>query len=225
MRLLLRHHLDFVQQTIELFRLQRALPHLRNSSRLLGSTQPSLQLFYELYTSTVSTQDMAISLELSEFLLFLCETLRPNYILDLGSGFSSFVFRLYAKHRDPKPVIWSVDDSREWLEKTTEFLASYELDCNSLDTWDSFVRLDQRESFDLILHDLGDMETRKRTFEDVLSFAKPYSVIVLDDFHKQNYKSYVEQVLSQHVLRYYSLKSLTMDKFGRFASLVITMDG
>jgi hypothetical protein len=44
-------------------------------------------------------------------------------LLDLGSGFSSYVLRAYAAGV-PGAVGWSVDDDPAWLEKTRAFLVS-----------------------------------------------------------------------------------------------------
>ncbi len=80
--------------------------------------------FYQDYVKNVSNPIMALSLELSVFLLLLCDFIKPKNILDFGSGFSSFIFRYYAAHyvNNQSTIIWSLDDSQEWLDKTSEFL-------------------------------------------------------------------------------------------------------
>jgi predicted O-methyltransferase YrrM len=150
----------------------------------------------------------------------MCNILKPMRILDLGSGFSSFTFNFYKKNTTSKPEIWSVDDSAEWLEKTNDFLTGNKISINNLMTWDSFSKKDW-EPFDFILHDLGRMDVRMKVFEKVISYAKPGGIIVLDDVHKKDYMSFVKQKLKQMNLNYYNLESFTMDKFKRFAILVI----
>jgi hypothetical protein len=63
---------------------------------------------------------MSVSVELAVFLDVLCRLIEPDRILDLGSGFSSFVLRRHLASRDVgvHSVIWSIDDSPEWLEQT-----------------------------------------------------------------------------------------------------------
>ena len=53
-----------------------------------------LKPFYEEYIQIVSTPDMAISLETACFLFIFSDLISASKILDLGSGFSSFVFSL-----------------------------------------------------------------------------------------------------------------------------------
>ena len=221
MRISVRGYIRLFKQKIDFLRFRRVIPRLACTRQSLGMAQRNLQPYYDLYVSTVSIRGMTISLELSAFLFLLCKAIRPTRILDIGSGFSSFVFRFYAKDKINKPVIWSVDDSVEWLENTFAFLVSHDLECDHLITWDSFVRQEPHDNFDLILHDLGDMEIRKRTFEKVLTLARAQGFIVLDDVHKEHYMSYVEHFLRSYALRYYSLKPLTKDDLGRFAGLVV----
>ncbi len=175
--------------------------------------------YYQDYISRVSIDYMAISLELSAFLLVLCEVFKPGAILDLGSGFSSFVLRYYMSSATPKPIVWSVDDSPEWLERTRTFLMDYKVPSENLSTWSSFAQ--QRfDNFDLILDDLGVMEVRTATLKKVLTLARPAGIIILDDMHKAEYASYVKQVLHASKCKSYNLIPYTRDKYGRFSILV-----
>ncbi|MDP2727812.1 MAG: hypothetical protein Q8P59_09750, partial [Dehalococcoidia bacterium] len=90
---------------VQLIPLQRDFPQLRDYRGLARECREKLLPYYGQYTSRVSIDYMAVSLELSAFLMVLCERFRPSSILDLGSGFSSFVFRYYASKATPKPTV------------------------------------------------------------------------------------------------------------------------
>ena len=186
---------------------------------MLHDARAQLGPFYDDYITRVSRYDYAISLELAAFLMALCRFLRPDRVLDLGSGFSSFVFRLYKKDIRQEAVVWSVDDSPEWLTKTREFLTRQGLSLDNLDTWESFAR--QKElKFDLVLHDLDGIPTRERVFPDVLSLAAAKAAIVVDDMHMFDHAVHMKRMLAQAKLKYYSTSFFTKDKDGRYAYLV-----
>lgn len=203
----------------DLRRLKERMPVLQNFSELERMHRQKLKPYYEEYISKISLDQMAISLELSVFLMILCDTLKPNNLLDLGSGFSSFVFRNYMLNAPMKPQIYSIDDSKEWLDKTRTFLAMHKLSTENMSTWRSFSE-DNNETFDLILYDLGSMDMRKEMLKDVLDRARPGGAVVLDDIHKRDYKSYINKVLIKSNLQCCTLEPFTKDRFGRYAMLV-----
>ena len=71
-----------------------------------------LEPFYRDYITTISTDIMAISLELATFLVWFSTLTMPKTILDLCSGFSSFALRYFWRDRTE---IWSIDDHRDRL--------------------------------------------------------------------------------------------------------------
>jgi predicted O-methyltransferase YrrM len=203
-------------------RLEKRYPGLREEyesrkADLDGRLLPN----YTEYVSGVSDQIMAASLELSRFLLFFCETRKPARILDLGSGFTSFVFRAYAKAAPGGPVVWSVDDSVEWLGKTREYLASKGLGTENLVSWDEFESL-RLEPFDFILYDLGGFEFRKNSFEQVLNRMAKGGVLVVDDMHAAEYGLHVKRKVAERGLSGYSIRRYTHDRFNRYSLLVFS---
>src|SRR5689334_15482328 len=76
-------------------RLRGRFPFLEGYEASATAMRERLLPDYRTYTRNVSPDPIAISLELSVFLAVLCDRERPGAILDLGSGFSSFVFRSY----------------------------------------------------------------------------------------------------------------------------------
>lgn len=179
-----------------------------------------LKPYYEEYTSEVSPADMAISLEMSIFLYLFCDITKPKSILDLGSGFSSFVFRHYQATTEVKPDVWTVDDDEEWLEKTRTFLVLHGLLDENLITLDLFLQRGPK-SFDLILHDLGSMETRAKTLATVLTLSHSNGLVILDDVDKSEYFKILLQVTKRFDCELYNLKFYTLDSIGRHAGLLI----
>ena len=142
---------------------------------------------------------MAVSLELASFLLFLAETVHPARILDLGSGFSSFVLRQVRG-----ASVLSVDDDANWLERTSEYLREKKCEDSNLALWNEVVQRSP-EPYDLIFHDLALVEQRRATLPRVLEWSKGW--IVLDDGHKAGYMTDIRTCPRN----FYSLRRLAMD--------------
>lgn len=102
--------------------LEKKFPQLQGFTERQTAVAKELKPYYEEYTFDVSQEDMAISLELATFLQIFCDIMKPKHILDLGSGFSSFVFRRYKATSQIKPIVWSVDDSQERILKNPPLL-------------------------------------------------------------------------------------------------------
>lgn len=174
--------------------------------------------YYNEYIHGVSNEIMTVSLELCLVLLSLCEFRRPRRILDLGSGFSSFLFRFYAAGADPEPEVWSVDDSTEWLEKTRSYLADHDLPASNLLTWDALIGRDAGR-FDLVLYDLGGFDFRRDSFSRVLEYLGAGAFLVVDDMHAAEYGRHVIQRLRRDDIPHFSIRSYTNDKYGRYSLL------
>jgi predicted O-methyltransferase YrrM len=174
---------------------------------------------YRAYTATISPDSIAISPELAVYVV--CEATTPNTMLDLGSGFSSYVFRSYAKSKDkfPAPVTYSVDDSTEWLDETRRFLQHHESDCHNLLTWDEFVERD-RPSFDLVLQDMGNLGKRRRMLSRVLDMCAPGGMLVIDDMHVPGYRRALTGELEKLGHSYFSLRTFTRKRL-RYSYLVV----
>ena len=197
-----------------------SMPFLGDFSRGSCSLEKEMRAAFIEYTDTVSYEGMPISFESACFLWSLCEALKPERILDMGSGFSSFVFRRYQVTAGLKPEIWSVDESAEWLEKTGEYLRSHGLSDQDLYTWDAFQSL-QPPKFDLIFHDLGYMNERPDILERLLTLKKEDGVIIVDDFQNPVYRAEIDRRFRRHErLESHSLRWLTLDKFLRYCLLV-----
>ncbi|HEY7912861.1 MAG TPA: class I SAM-dependent methyltransferase [Blastocatellia bacterium] len=191
--------------------LAEALPEILSLSRAI---RPQ----YEWYVREVSPSYMAISLKAAAVLQVLCERLKPIRILELGSGFSSFVLRRYAALANA--TVCSIDDSSQWLDQTRAFLEREGLSTDEMILWGDFK---EREAarFDFIFHDLGDMSLRQTAFHDVLTMAAGGGVVFLDDMHKPPYAQHVRAALRNFSCSYVDLKRYTFDEFGRYCGLAL----
>ena len=177
---------------------------------------------YEEYISEVSSEIMAVSLELSIFCILMCDMIKPQKILDLGSGFSSYIFRSLPSiiDNDYKPTICSVDDSTKWLNKTKTFLTSHDIPSNNLVIWDDFVQ-QKLGPFDLILYDLGGFEFRKENLKQIIKLCDKNGIMIFDDIHSAEYGRYLNKILKENNCTSFDISCYTKDKFGRYSKLVI----
>jgi len=187
----------------------------KNLEKLIAQCREELRPAYEHYVKEVSRADMAASLEVSGLLLALCRLNRWKRLLDLGSGFSSFVFRYYARET-PAATVFSVDDDAEWLKRTSTFLEAHQLNTTNIWHIDEFLSRND-EPFDCILHDLNFVEVRINYVQQVLERLAPEGLAVFDDVHKPDYRLMLMKHLKAGPGTTYSLKPVTLDQFGRFA--------
>jgi predicted O-methyltransferase YrrM len=173
------------------------------------------------YATGVSTPDYAISLELASFLLRLCRDRRPARLVDLGSGFSSFVFRRYQAGDPGDPEVWSVDDDAAWLERTASYLDDHGLRTDRLLPLAAFLASGERE-FDLVLHDLNSINSPARSalLPIALELASPSGVVVIDDLHGYPYRSRVRAACRRAGLPLANLRAHLMDESRRYPGAV-----
>jgi predicted O-methyltransferase YrrM len=193
----------------------RIAPFNKIGPATLNENMEILRPYYEQYVSEVSQKDMAASLELAGFLLAICKTNNFLKLLDMGSGFSSFVFRLYAKD-NPNVNVFSVDDDTSWIEKTKEFLLSHHLQTSQIYTLNSFLESGEN-NFDFILHDLNFVEERIKYVDILIQKASENGLILFDDVHKPDYLFNLLSKFRKQRMKVFTTKPATMDSFGRFA--------
>ena len=212
--------LDRQRGRTDAMRFIEAFPGFQDMSSKAFEVRSTLAPLYADYISSVSNEVMAISLELEGFLSLVCNVFKPRRILDLGSGFSSTVFRSYQAGEPKRATVCTVDDSVRWLDKTRDFLDAHQLPSDHMISWESFLS-HPAETYDLVLHDLGTMDTRERTLQDALRSVCPNGLVVLDDMHILRYRGYAMRILSGLPVKHYSLRSFTEDRYGRYAELVV----
>ena len=174
---------------------------------------------HSVYVSSVSSESMAVSLETAAMLHAICDRVAPKLILDLGSGFSSYILRRYAAKVGHGCHVVSIDDSSEWLEKSREYVQEKGLDDNNMSHLSEFSLKDQRGRFDLVFHDIGNMKTRRRLLKGAWQSLRNSGLILLDDCHKVRYRSDVVQVSQDLNAELRFVKEQTTDRFGRYAAI------
>lgn len=128
----------------------------------------------------------------------------------MGSGFSSFLLRHWAKSSGNDVEVWSVDDDRLWLEQSKLFCEMTGVSTANFVEWDDFKT--ETKKFDLIVYDLGRMPCRVTNVEHAFSFRTPGGIIVIDDMHKFNYGIEVRRVIDSLKLTGVDMKELTTDR-------------
>lgn len=210
-------------------RLSRLFEGLKDYDSFLALSVPDLREAYEIYLREVSTADMAVSLETSRFLYAMSKLKRASRILDLGSGFSSYAFGLYSLNVEPHAHVYSVDDDEKWLNKTRDFLIGRHIPNNHLMDWNSFVK-SPPSTFDLIFHDLGNMNLRTESLPFIISLLDKSGVLILDDMHKkgryllEGYRTAAIREVKKAGLSLFSARQYTSDRHGRFCELAIQME-
>jgi predicted O-methyltransferase YrrM len=189
--------------------LAAALGRTREDSELRG--------FYERYVAEVSNWEWAVSWPTVKVLDALCDELRPRRVLDLGSGFSTYVLCDWARRSGNETEIVSVDTSDEWLDKTRDFLSHEGLRARFLPSRE----LDSLPggSFDLAFDDIGRIEERAEVIPTITRVMGPGGVVVLDDMNVRGYRGEVRSRLAASGWDLYSVRPQTFDAKGRFAML------
>ncbi len=159
---------------------------------------------YEKYISTISSRGMAASLECCIFLMTMCKKIKPKYILDLGSGFSSYSLRYYIQSNKSDTIIWSVDSNNQWLEKSKEFCKD-KVDTSNFFTWDQISN--KKQIFDIIFIDIDRTIKRPKYFEPIFNnFTGPNTVILVDDYHKGLLRKVLPPLIEKYNFEKYELR-------------------
>ena len=213
--------------------LQR-LPGLADMDEAVDRLDAVFGAYHADYCAGTGHPVHAASVELISFLLTLARVGNARQIVDLGSGLTSFALRRLALDIDegggevltalggwdgPAPVVTSVDDSAEWLEKTRSYLSDRGVTTERLYVWDDFIAGEVRGRYDLVLHDMGFMDVRARTLMQAVGLARSGGVVVLDDMHKTDFRAGALKELETAGLETLSGKSFTRDELTRYAYL------
>jgi predicted O-methyltransferase YrrM len=194
-------------------RLRRSRPALVPSPAEWRQLQDALTPAYTKYVTTVSAPGWAVSLETSIFLFHLCRSLQATAALDLGSGFSSYVFRHYARSAPRTVAVTSVDTDAAWLSKTAAFLQGEGCDGAGLTGWDEF-RDARPVPHEVVFHDLASGSLREDAMGLAVSCVGPRGVIVFDDAQHDGHRKRMHVEAAKGGLDLYSLRPWTLDQVG-----------
>lgn len=195
---------------------------LENYRSCVNNILPLLRVEHTDYVTNVSHPEMAISLELSSFLWFVCLTTNPKLILDLGSGFSSFIFRYYQKTINPKCVVWSIDDDVNWLERTRDYLMLKNVSTRNLCEWQSFrEKSNNLIKANIILLDLAaSKQARIDALPNICNYTNRNTLLIMDDLHKPLFHEAAVSYVKSESLKYLDLKDYTLDQYERYSWLM-----
>ncbi len=178
----------------------------------------ALAATHQDYVTRVSSEDMALSLQTGVLLQILCSVLHPRSVLDVGSGFSSFVLRQERARRDNGLRVLSLDTDADWLERSRAYVREQGLDDDSFALWDAA----QEEPFDLVLFDVERPPQRNAFLMPMLrKFCRPGTAVLLDDLHMSGFRVFALETLLGFSYGHVDCRSYTMDRFGRYASLFL----
>jgi predicted O-methyltransferase YrrM len=173
-------------------------------------------IFSDLYDSymhkeKISTAKMSMFLKTAAFLYFFSKHLSPKVIFDMGSGFSTVVFNLFASNHDCK--VYTTDTSDEWLIKTKKFISDY---CKRTHVkyvkWDNLSDLLNTVKSDMVFYDLyGKDGTREKMYKTLVA-NQPKSLYLLDDMHRINYVKTFAKIDHENNRSIYSLEDITKDE-------------
>jgi predicted O-methyltransferase YrrM len=201
--------------------LGETLERILAKMQFLDRLSRELPTRHARYIANVSDSAHAISLELARFILEVASEDHAKRLLDLGSGFSSYVLREYAAGV-PDAVAWSVDDDPAWLEKTHAFLVSEGLSTEHLYNRSEFLTLGSTNgvgTFDLVVHDLSTVRSRHGTIQFVLGLVRPGGALILDDMDVDAYRRHARSELDAAGAKHVDVKDRTLDARNRYSWL------
>lgn len=169
------------------------------------------------YCREVSSEKMAVSLQAAAFLARWCAERKPRKVVDLGSGFSSWVLRRHAKAVGGCEV-WSVDDDAAWLGRTRDYLVKMGVPTERVMTWPEFVA-SGADGFDLVFHDAGSMQFRADNLGVALDLAAAGGTVLLDDVHRFDYRVVAQAEVARRGLECLSTHAWR-DGYGRYQYIV-----
>lgn len=146
------------------------------------------------------------------------EELKPETILDLGSGLSSWVIRTWSKDKENVQVI-STDLEAKWLNFCVNELQARELSIENMflhEVWEESVKT-SRKKYDFIFLDLGDTRARKRRGAVLAGKLKKKGLMVLDDWHMPHYNGEMRDILESAGMTVVDHKE-TIDRYGRYVA-------
>lgn len=170
---------------------------------------------FQHYCTAISVADHALSLQACGYLAWLCETVRPSAITDLGSGFSSFVVRQYAARADHPVTVHSVDGDSIWLSRSSAFAAHYGLSTDGFMSGDEWRKY--RTKYDVILNDYAGGDIRDEFAGLAADRLSTLGVIVFDDAHHYGHRDNMAGVCRMRGLALLDLFTQTVDGMGRHA--------
>jgi len=165
------------------------------------------------YCRNVSRRSMALSIETGVFAYWLCLRNEAMDVCDLGSGWSSYFLRRYAK--ESGATVTSVDDDAYWLARTRGFLHTHRTDTSNLVMWGDYRR--NLTTHDVIVHDFAAGELREESMRVAAERLMPGGVVVFDDAQHDGHRAAMYATCDEYGLTPIDVKEWTCDEVHRYA--------
>lgn len=164
----------------------------------------------------------ALDVPASVWLWNACQREKANRVLELGSGFSSWVLRHWQQRatseRGSTPSVWTVDDEPKWLETTRLELLERNFDTSRMAHFDTALTDCAVTSFDLTFVDLDNTATRLKHAADFVRWTRSGGLLVLDDWHMPHYREPMTAKLADLGISVEPLPETT-DEWGRYMAM------
>jgi predicted O-methyltransferase YrrM len=157
----------------------------------------------------------AIGVPTAVWLWTWIKTFRPRSILELGTGFSTYVIRECLAHYDIPCSVYSVDLTSRWNKVTWAECERLGLSADIFMHYAAFKQK-KREPFDLVFLDVEDTKTRLKMVNEVVGWVAENGTLVLDDYHMEHYGPRIKVLLETHGFFVTPHQSTTTDEFGRY---------
>lgn len=185
----------------------RTLRHLADLGKMI-----------EDYEKQVSAQGHHCSEYYLTTMAYLINLYKYKTILDCGSGLTTAVLWRY-KEFLRCDNIYTIDDNKEWLNKTMEFMdgQGIKYDKSHIMIGD---KLDKKIKYDFISYDYSNMEARKELMWTMLPpRIDKRCMIMFDDAHKPDYEEVIREFCKEYKMEVWDLKYLTQREgwTGRYA--------
>jgi len=149
-----------------------------------------------------------INWKTTRFLIKLINTMKPQRVLDLGTGWSSYILRF------GDAEVCSLDTNEKWVEKTRGFLEMHNLDNGYIGLLEDYA-LPTEPTYDLVLLDTQPGRERHKLFPVVKKCCK--GIIVFDDWQTWRIREpAIEFFKDWEILE---LEERTKDSYDRFIAV------
>ena len=194
-------------------RLETDHPDVCPDLTMFQATHRAIDGAWRTYVTEVSHPGHAVSQRTAAFLACLYLMRKPARILDLGSGFSSFIAARYGAGAE----VVAVDTDPMWLAKTRHYLDGHGIQVD-LRAWEGFT---DPGLFDVVFVDLGGGTVRDGAIRAACDLVDPNGVIVFDDAHHAGHHESMVRACEDTGREWFPLHAWTMDNSYRFAGVGI----
>lgn len=182
---------------------------------------------HDYYTTNISEKIQATSFKQCCILSFIVKTYDIRKILDTGSGISTYFIRKEVNGKN----VFTFETDLNWLNKTKQFLIDNNTNTDNIFLWEN-VEHENIGEFDFVYHDMGSIDIRINTLDNIVNRLSDKGVIMLDDLHfdvalhpnlqpKYHLKSYIDRYFNMKYWEFVDIKDLSIDEYGRFAGIFI----